>query len=102
MRAAYSQGGKTFRFPLSCILSRQPARHNSRYASSPPLRFGPPGLSRVTRRSHGERILAPQNNAIGEVERIPSLPSYGSWWKGFFRTERIPTTFRVPQKRKKT
>ena len=35
------------------------------------------GLSRVTRRSHGERILAPRNNAIGQVERIPSLPSYG-------------------------
>jgi hypothetical protein len=29
---------------LSCILSRQPVRHNSRYASSPPLRFGPPGV----------------------------------------------------------
>jgi len=35
------------------------------------------GLPRVTRRSHGERILAPRNNAIGQVERIPSLPSYG-------------------------
>ena len=35
---------RQFGFPLSCILSRQPARHNSRYASSPPLRFGPSGV----------------------------------------------------------
>ncbi len=33
-----------FGSPVSCILSRQSARHNSRYASSLPLRFGPPGV----------------------------------------------------------
>src|ERR1043166_3914704 len=31
-------------FPLSCILSRQPARTTLRCASSPPLRFGPAGV----------------------------------------------------------
>ena len=35
---------RQFGFPLSYILSRQPARHNSRFASSPPLRFGPAGV----------------------------------------------------------
>jgi len=31
-------------FPLSCILSRQPARTTLRFAPSPPLRFGPAGV----------------------------------------------------------
>jgi hypothetical protein len=44
---------RQFGFPLSYILSRQPARHNSRYASSPPLRFGPPGVRSGTQPTVG-------------------------------------------------
>jgi hypothetical protein len=81
-----------FGFPLSCILSRQPARHNSRFASSPPLRFGPPGVRSGTQPTvvvaKGKNLTVACSRAVRMVKESlrPETIQVGRC-KEFFRSQ---------------
>ena len=75
-------------FPLSCILSRQPARTTLRFASSPPLRFGPAGVRSGTQPTvvvaKGKSLIVACSRALSEIKSVRDSFAPKESWHFFY------------------